>query len=191
MEKNMEQAARRLLERHLPYELNMFERAFEFVSADPLRNDPAASHLRNFAIEAFWTHARNLNYFMKRAPNKNASGEAAARDFTDDDQEMKFSLNEELEDKINQQISHLQYERPENEDEQLMLHDMQWVHAGINSCVKEFERRLTSEAREIWQRQKLREIVQNIPAAGATTTNVVPHIVIGSTGPLGPRNDTK
>jgi hypothetical protein len=186
MEKNMEQAASRLLERSLPYELDMLEGAFEFLVLDPLHNDPAAQLLQNLAIEGFWTHARNLNYFMKKKRNKNASGEAAARDFTDDDQEMKFSLNEELEDKINQQISHLQYERPETEDGQLKLHDMQRVYAGINSCVKEFEKRLTPEAKKVWKPRNPKEFAQSIPRNSAT--NAVSSI--GWAHP-GPRNDTK
>jgi len=185
----MEEAARTILDRHLPYELDMLERAFEFVTSDhPLCHHPAAPLLNNLAIEAFWTHARNVNEFMKRPRNKNASGVAAARDFTEDVKEMRFSLGEELEDKINEQISHLQYERPATEqDGQLMVYDMQRVYAGINSCVREFERRLTPQAKEIWKPRKPKEFVQNISPGSAT--NVVS--AIGWTGPLGPRDDAK
>jgi hypothetical protein len=102
MEPAMEQAAKRLLERHLPYELDMLERALEFLTTDlPLHNHPAAPILNNFAVEAFWAHARNVNEFMKGPRKKNASGVAAARDFTEDANEMRFTLGEELEDKIN------------------------------------------------------------------------------------------
>ena len=176
----MEQAARLLLERHLPYELDMFERAFEFVATDhPLRRHPAAPLLENLAVEAFWTHARNVNEFMRRPRNKNAGGVAAARDFTEDVKEMRFSLGEELEDKINEQISHLQYERPATENGQLMILDMQRVYAGINSCVREFEKRLTPQAKQIWKVREPKEFVQAIGPASAT--NVVSHM--GWTGP--------
>jgi predicted ATP-binding protein involved in virulence len=184
----VEQAAKILLQRHLPYELDMLERALEFVVSDhPLHNDPAAPLLQYMAIETFWTHARNVNEFMKKARNKNPSGIAAARDFTDDVKEIRFSLNEELEDKINEQISHLQYERPETEDGQLVIHDMQRVYPGINSCVREFERRLTPEAKEVWTPRNPKEFVQSIPNASAT--NVVSSI--GWTGPLRPRDEAK
>jgi hypothetical protein len=187
MEHTMEQAAKRLLQRHLPYELDMLERALEFLTRDdlPLHEHPAAPLLNNFAIEGFWTHARNVNEFMKRPRNKSASGVAAARDFTEDVQEMRFKLDEKLEDKINEQISHLQYERPETEDGQLMISDMLRVYAGINSCVREFERRLTPEAKEIWRPRQPKQFVQT--RVNASATNVVS--AIGWTGPLGPRDD--
>jgi hypothetical protein len=177
----MELAAKNLLERHLPYELDMLERALEFIVVDhPLHRHPAAPILRNLAVEAFWTHARNVNEFMKKSRNKNAAGVAAARDFTEDTKKMRFKLDEKLEDKINEQISHLQYERPETEDGQLVIDDMQRVYAGINSCVREFEKRLTPDARKIWKTRQPKEYVQTIPIASAT--NVVS--VIGWTGPV-------
>jgi hypothetical protein len=68
-----------------------------------------------------------------------------------------------------------------------MLHDMQRVYAGINSCVREFERRLTPDARKIWKPRQPQQYVQTI--ANASATNVIS--AIGWTGPLGPSDETQ
>jgi hypothetical protein len=153
----MEPAAKRILDHHLPYELDMLEHALEFVLSDDLAAHPNINTLRNFSIEAFWTHARNLNEFMNDPRNNNASGIAAARDFTVDDAPMRYRLDDQLQTKINGQILHLQYERPETDNEKLMVYDMQRVYDAINSAVKEFESRLSADAKKIWKARSPRD----------------------------------
>jgi hypothetical protein len=59
-----------ILREHLPYELDMFDGATEYFQSPEFA---AAAHSqenwfkRNAAVEAFWTHARNLVEFLKRS----------------------------------------------------------------------------------------------------------------------------
>jgi len=172
----MEPAAKRLLIEHLPYELNMLESAMVFLTSATFSEYRKQPFLRNCAIEAFWTHARNLNEFMAKARNPNASGVAAARDFTVTEDRMKYELDEELRNKINSQISHLRYERATTNDEKLVTTDMLRVYAAINSVMKEFEDRLAQEAKEIWKPRHPTEFITAVDfpqSTNATTSETL------------------
>lgn len=136
-----------ILSEHLPYELGMLERALEFVSSHQLAEHPEIGTLRNFAIESFWTHARNIDDFMRRNANRYATVYAAAADFADGFRR-RVGIDRQ---KINQQITHLSYGRPNADDDKFAYADMLETYNEIKSMVRGFEERLTPEASDIWK----------------------------------------
>jgi hypothetical protein len=107
----------KILEEHLPYELDMLERAFVILHLEKFTELRKDAFLRNAVIEAFWTHARNLVEFLMHPPNADADGTVSARDFTKDylpDMKMKS-----IDQQINAQVSHLTYERKSLPSEKL------------------------------------------------------------------------
>jgi hypothetical protein len=88
----MENIKKQILEGDLPYELEMFDAAVEYLqspefAASTNSDDRVVWFKRNAAIEAFWTHARNLIKFLERTPSKSIDEmqfEASARDFAAD-----------------------------------------------------------------------------------------------------------
>lgn len=164
-----------MLKEHLPYELDMLEWCYA-ADLSALRQNPA---FRNMAIEGFWLHARNLYEFMTKKGHGTGQGVAAAQDFVDGKfiPDLPFEM---LDDKMNIQISHLQYERPSSTDGKLGGYDMGRFREAINRAVKLFEEKMHANAREIW-------IVRNPPAyvqatGPAAATNVVQEAQAGYTG---------
>src|ERR1700730_3995551 len=95
-----------VLKEHLPYELDMLDEAVEYLrSAEALASNRADWFRRSAAIEAFWTHARNLVEFLNRSKNRDLTvSSASARDFADS---FHPKLGKDALTKINEQISHL------------------------------------------------------------------------------------
>jgi hypothetical protein len=143
----MDAAKEQLLKIDLSYELDMFEGAYARLASNA-PDAPKPGFERNAVIESFWTHARNLNEFILQPPNSGVT--ASARDFTVESAPFGAKLNKTLTDRINQQISHLHYGRPKEPDEKL-AHDIHRFYTTINSAIKEFEKRLTPEAANIWK----------------------------------------
>ena len=50
-----------ILREHLPYELDMLEKAFVFLHDPQFAAARQDQFAKNAAIEAFWIHARNLS----------------------------------------------------------------------------------------------------------------------------------
>jgi hypothetical protein len=173
----MDEPAKQILKQHLTYEIDMLEEALVFIlcSNNPeydleRRND----FIRNAVIEAFWTHARNLNEFFAQPCNVNSSGVASARDFTSDDKtRFRSTLDKSHTNRMNDQISHLRYERPATDDKKLG-HDMARAYDVIFSAIQEFERRLTEEAKTYWKPRK-RAPVLSFDRVVPSATNVITH----------------
>jgi hypothetical protein len=179
-------AAKRLLEEHLPYELDMLEWSFAVLHDVRLEEQRKTQAARNAAVECFWTHARNLYEFMTRKRNRTFQGVASAEDFVDGDFWPDLPFNE-LDKKMNVQVSHLQYERTQELDGKLGGYDMVRFRDAINRAVARFESQLQHDARSIW---KTRTPVVYMPVSDQhSATNVVQMVgSAGPTGPAGPRS---
>jgi hypothetical protein len=162
----MDAAKEQILKIDLCYELDMFEGAYARFANAPKEADFA----HNLVVEAFWTHARNLNEFLEREPNFASKGVASARDFTIDKADFP-TLGKALEGSINRRISHLHYGRPTEPDAKL-IHDTNRAYEVINSAIKEFERRLTPEAKDIWEPRNPPPILPNLTAKHLSTATI-------------------
>ncbi|MBA5775988.1 hypothetical protein H2509_02570 [Stappia sp. F7233] len=159
----MDEMKAKLLKEHLPYEHDMLDAAYAFITSDK-RNDDAKDReqwfLRNAAIVAFWTHARNLIEFYEKSPHASAS----ASDFTTERLWPEFRLKkgqpaeekagEELRTLINEQISHLKYERVKAPHDKLGEYDPYNVKTAIDRARRKFECLLTPEAKAIWKNRQ-------------------------------------
>jgi hypothetical protein len=174
----MERAAERLLVEHLPYELDMLQHALKFILSDRFTDNPSNKVLRNFTIVAFWTHARNLDEFIAGERNKEISGKtAAARDFTVDEAPFSTKIDKK---KVNRQVSHLYYDR--SEPDKLVVSDMLNVFDSINSAIKEFEGRLTPDAKAKWKPRRPEIFLSDVLPKNMSGTTHVTDVVIGSFG---------
>lgn len=181
----MEDAKRKILEEHLPYELEMLTKAFAFLhdaEHTVARND---SFLKNSAIEVFWVHARDLILFFKRHRNSAASGEVSAKGFTDDSFFPDLSGGvDELCDKINEQICHLKYER-KTSDGKLHGYDMLRVKDAIQREMKNFESHLLPECKSFWRPPA--DVPASIHVDATRSATSFSTMVSSTTGPGGPQ----
>jgi hypothetical protein len=136
-----------MLKEHLPYELDMLERAFVFLHDEKYADDRKNDIVKNAMIEAFWVHARNLLEFLTHPEGEGATGVASARDFTDKNFSPPPKKNfESILDDVNDQITHLRYERRTSPPQaKLGGHDMTWVRRAIHSQIKRFEQHLLKQ----------------------------------------------
>jgi len=140
-----------MLNEHLPYELDMLEGAFVFLHHDKHAEDRKNVIVKNAMIEAFWTHARNLLEFLTRAPIGGPTGVAAACDFTGQERPtLMHAKVKPLLDEVNDQITHLRYERKTSPQEKLAGHRMPSVKAMIDSHIQRFEQNLQSKYKPFW-----------------------------------------
>ena len=166
---------------HLPYELDMLEVAFAFVHSQQYAEQRKDIFCRNAAIESFWTHARNLYEFMTRKGTGDAKGLAAAADFINGRFHPDLPF-EELDTKMNEHISHLQYNRPNSDDGKLGGYEMGRFRDSMNRAVKLFENQLTPKARALWQPRNPAHYIQ-IKAGPLSTSTAMPIIIqTGHTG---------
>lgn len=166
----MEAAEERLLREHLPYELDMLEWAYAFLHADRFAMHRLDAGARNAAIECFWTHARNLYEFMTRKGKKSAQGVASASDFV----EAPFHPDlpfDQIDEKMNIQIAHLQYDRPPSNDGKLGGYEMGRFKEALSRAIKLFESKMTQDARGIWKiRQPIVDVyLHDIPASATNS----------------------
>jgi hypothetical protein len=143
-----------ILKEHLPYELDMLDTAVAYLqsaesSSSEESLDRATRFRRNAAIEAFWTHARNLVEFLTREKSGDLTvSSASAKDFAE-----KFhptAKMEPIQKKINEQVTHFGFCRKSSQDEKLGGDDMNWVKPAIDSEIKRFETLLDPECRAYW-----------------------------------------
>jgi len=140
-----------LLIEHLPYELEMLEWSYAALHDDQLAPFRQHMWIVNLAIEEFWTHARNLVEFFDRHRNGSEVGSASASNFVSSrrfDQQLDL---EALMGEINNQITHLQYDRPSTPEGKLNIHRMAHVKGAIEKAVKLFEADMTDDAKAIWK----------------------------------------
>jgi hypothetical protein len=167
-----------LLRRHLPYELNMLEHTFRLLHssqdyAKGLRSDGVVA---NALIESFWTHARNLIEFFNQGKSDGSTGVASAQDMTDG--YLANTNMRTLDQMINVQISHLQYNRPLFTD-QLNLTEMERVRNAIARELEKFKRCISPTYRDAWtapapiDRTITDEAWLKIATEQPTATNVV------------------
>jgi hypothetical protein len=172
----MEHIEIEFLKRHLPYELDMFDAAAEYLQspefvapADAI--DRATSFKSNATIEVFWTHARNLIEFLTRPKSRSINEmafAASARDFADGFHS-KLDAETVLE-KINAQICHLGFGRKAIH-EQLGSIDINWVKPAIDSEIRRFEDSLNPACVKHWTKRHPAHFV-NVLARASKTTSV-------------------
>jgi hypothetical protein len=171
----MEDRKKQLFDEHLPYELEMFEEAARFLMSDECarldrENNKDDWFRANAAVEAFWTHARTLKEFFTQRKNPEPvqdAHHASAQDFAPDywnDLELNAVI-----DKINAQVSHLNYGR-ESAPPGKLSHEMQFVKAAIDKQVRRFQEKLAAAATknghpdQVWHMAP-RRTVEFIPIA--------------------------
>jgi hypothetical protein len=161
----------RLLFRHLPYELDMLEQTLARLLANA--NAPVVS---NALIESFWTHARNLIEFFNQPKGDGITGTASAQDMTVGySPDAKLKTIDQL---INQQISHLQYDRPAFTADQLDFNEMFRVRGDIQREVERYQKTIRCKYQDFWKpRPEQREVVRDtwlkFVANQPTATNVI------------------
>ena len=142
---------KKLFDEHLPYELDMFDEAAKFLMSDEFAkldrmNNKDDWFRANAAVEAFWTHARTLQEFLRQPKNPEPIDDAhhaAAQDFTSEywhDLELEAVVA-----KIHAQVSHLSYRRASLPPEKLS-YEMQYVKAAIDKEVRRFGEKLAAAA---------------------------------------------
>lgn len=167
-----------VFEVHLPYELDMFEEAAKFLMSEEFakldRENKNDWFRANTAIEAFWTHARTLHEFFTHPKNPEpvlGAHHASAKDFASGywaDLELQTVV-----EKINNQVSHLNYGRELWPPDKLG-HEMQYVKGAIDKEVKRFEEALApaaaktnnKRADEMWVVKTPRHPVEFISVSG-------------------------
>jgi hypothetical protein len=187
----MEQIKIDILKEHLPYELDMLDEAAAYAgsteAAETHTRKGPAWFKRNAAIEAFWTHARNLIEFLERekSPDLNVSS-ASAKDFTDS---FHFTLEiKNLKDKINAQICRLGYGRTIVDYEKLG-HEISYVKPALDSQIKRFEAKLDFESRKHWA-QRTPSTVRG-PDKATHTALAAKTASFTGTGPAHGRSDSE
>jgi hypothetical protein len=140
-----------LLRKHLPYELAMLELTFRLLHSPDDEAKKIREHrvVSNALVESFWTHARNLIEFFNQLKGDGLKGVASAKDMTEGynaDTKMR-----ELDQMINVQISHLQYDRPALTKEQLNLPEMDRVRGVIAREIDKFQRCILPKYRGDWK----------------------------------------
>lgn len=128
--------------KHLCYEIEMFRTCFLI-----LKNGTNNQFERNMHIECFILHARNLLEFFK---NKNHS-DVDPRRFTNTSYNPDGNfINNSLERKMNQQISHLTSDRIKNNENQLIAKNFHEISISIEDEIKRFEACLKPQFQAIW-----------------------------------------
>lgn len=156
MPAELDDAHYNMLVEHLPYEIDMLRRSFEFLAANgrsdieaAFPNDPiVAQYLHNAAAETFWIHARALLEFFRRKSQMEGRV-ACAQDFTKTYIEYDLPFGN-LEDEINEQICHLQYKRYREVDKKIGGYSMERVNEALDRAIQMFEENLTEDASELW-----------------------------------------
>ena len=151
----MDEDKKKMLVEHLPYEHNMLNRAFEFLTSDAYAAEREDKFKRNAVVEVFWLHARCLiEFYSGSGASANASDFTTERLYPDirltKGKPAAANEGEDFSDLINEQICHLKYERVSIPDEKLGGYDLQRVKDTIDRAMKKFQGMLTTEARVVW-----------------------------------------
>ena len=134
-----------ILEEHLPYELDMLDKAYELLITE-MHNEEPNRVIVSLCIECFWLHARNLIEFF-RGTNKSGRT-AAAITFTKDQVAYVFDTN--ITEFINDQICHINYNRNILSESKLMGSEVKRNKESIDRAVLKFQDNLTEESRGHW-----------------------------------------
>jgi hypothetical protein len=144
----------------LPYELMMLDVAARYTQTSAFANlektKKTAWFIHNATVEAFWTHTRCILEFFNRGKNNNFdTSSASARDFTSDDYEPSKEITAlwgpgTLQEKINEQISHVGFRRKTELYEKLGT-EMPHVKAAIDRETIAFDRKLLKKFRAYWK----------------------------------------
>jgi hypothetical protein len=179
---------RRLLTEHLPYELDMIEAAFLFLSDAKYAEWRQIAAFKNVAIEGFWTHARNLIEFLTNGPNIRPAGTASARDFAPSLQpEM---IMRDMDRRINEGVSHLVYERKSAQEDKLCGHDMLRVKQHIDREIKKLEAALQPDYKALWSQRAPSVWIETYDLLSATDTTSSTSIYVSNFNFAGPRSDS-
>jgi hypothetical protein len=161
---DMDEGKQRQLElftEHLPYELAMLDAATDFLSR-PMSEDRSREgwFRRQSGIEAFWVHARLLVEFFTQTRNPSMSADhfipdfqanhASAKDFAKGFNS-KLKLDTLVKEKINPQITHINYRREKDSLEKLG-HEIVFVKAQIDEDVRNFVDKLDPKWKEVWKK---------------------------------------
>lgn len=167
-----------MLVEHVPYEIDMMRAAYAYLrSNDRIRVRDTigdvtglVTFLNNAAIEAFWVHTRNLLEFFRREAQ--AEGRTAcAQDFTRTSQSYDLPFGN-LEDLINEQICHLQYNRFREPFNKMRGFTMQRVMEAIDRAIELFEQNLKKDFEEIWTARPKIQVI-SVEAVHPSATNQV------------------
>ena len=125
----------------LPYEVQMMRALYPALSSG--RYDQMH---HNAHIESFYVHARNLVEFFK------AKNDVDPRIFTDDTYRKRGDfIDRSLQDKMNEQISHLSWKRTENMNEKLGPAEWKKTLDALELEIVRFEKAIKPEFRNLWQ----------------------------------------
>jgi hypothetical protein len=175
----MDEVVNRIFQEHLPYELDMLEAAFTFLHSPTFADRRNDVYEKNRAIEAFWTHARNLIEFLAHPRTDDHKGVVSARDFTTGQFDPGMKMRE-MDQRINAQVSHLTYERRSSPEQKLGGYEMLRVKQAIDRGIKLFEQALAPEYKEMWSTRipsKWIEVDGTLCATNQTTTTGI--IIVG------------
>jgi hypothetical protein len=174
--------AKAMLEEHLPYELEMLQGAYEFLQNPAYAHDRRHPFARNAAIECFWLHARNLIDFLTQASSATlfeTRGAVSAYHFTTKSYDPD-GIGRDINDDINQSITHLQYGRKSQAQPTLDVFTMLRVKQHIERQIKKFEDALTEEAGKVWVRRTLPETIEVTTLDSATNATTFARLFIAN-----------
>jgi len=135
--------ADKFLTRHLPYEVKMMRELYP-----ELNSGKYAQLIHNSNVQSFHVHARNLIEFFKNKPPCDFD----PRLFTEPSYQPDGNfIDNLLEAKINQQISHLTAQRTAIAQEQLGPPQWEKILKTIEREISRFEKALKPECKEKWE----------------------------------------
>lgn len=140
----LEEEHKAVLMIHLPYEIDMAEASYKLLGTCPVQD---SSFSKNLLIECFFTHVRALLEFFDR-PFKDQNA-AAAVHFTKN--KIKYDFPSDLSRRINNQVSHLKYDRKYNQIQQLTSNDMGVIKSCLDKSISKFQDSLCDEAKKYWE----------------------------------------
>lgn len=154
-----------VLQEHLPYEIDMLDACVQFLANSSCSD---SDFTKNVMIECFFLHARNLlDFFLRMSMDQNA---VAAMHFTKDKVYYEFPCN--LLGRINEQISHLKYERADAGQARLSVTDVEVTKQFLDVAIKRFQSNLCSQLTGSWQTRQPK-VVCFLYEAEPSATNVI------------------
>jgi hypothetical protein len=166
-----------ILKEHLPYELEMLERSFEFLHAERFAEIRKPGFFKNAAIEVFWLHARNLIEFLVYPKNGSHQGTVSAKDFTSSEYSIDAKMRE-IDQRINAGVTHLLYERKRLPVDKLGGFDMQRVKDAIERGMRGFETTLLPEFRAIWVPRPAPDTIYVLDQVSSTSSDTTSMTII-------------
>lgn len=180
----MDDARKNILTEHLPYEIDLLEQCIEAWSKSAPASEGEPKEVwanRMMPINGFWLHARNLIEFFTRPASDSRT--AAAGHFTT--KVIHYEMpNKEVVEKINDQISHLNYDRL-TEFGKLTIYDAVRIKEQIDRAISKFQDHLTVEAASLWQNRNRIKVQLNDHLSPQSRTSSYPSFWSLKIGPVG------